>query len=34
MVLLIARVLAWFGYDKLLYDIACEEEANKHYGDE
>lgn len=34
MMLLLARWLAAFGYDKWLYDMACEEEANDHYGDE
>ena len=29
--LAIARILAWFGRDRMLYDMACEEEANEHY---
>lgn len=30
----IARVLAWFGYDEMLYQLACLEEAEQHYKEE
>ena len=34
MVLLFAKILAFFGVDSLLYSLACEEEANEHYSKE
>lgn len=34
MVLLFARILAFFGMGTLLYTLACEEEANEHYSKE
>lgn len=34
MKLLLARILSSLGYDTMLYNMACEEEANNHYSKE